>query len=430
MSSYAMNDQDILLLPFRRRVGKYSLKQVEMMNLTANMFVYANTHMRHHIWRLLSPEVYASFLDRVFPVTQMLTSLLSVPFSSFTHLICSLYNSFSQYRLSSWFSAISKSEKAAENFALPLDSTGLPADCTSPRKLSIAGQADAEAIDIRKNPPSPVGFDLDGAGAQSVGNLFLLEVEASIVSAMLALTSFIRQITPEPIDSSCILGSNALHYTVGSKVFYLSDRFLDIAQHPSNLLDSYVPVSSVKYTSAPLLTFWSYADLFHNASRNAHQDSGNAADGPCLSTAHLLRCLRVTLSPTTALRLCRTYATTSADNKEEASGKNKTNRRGSLDENGFWNFVTMILCNRYKNLNCQNIAHHAHAPLGRESSMIHQLTEVRRLIRMRGDSSLGSGAMSISRVPALFRQSSRLTSPSSTLSHSGNSSAVAGGGGG
>eukprot|EP01036_Dinobryon_divergens_P028202 gene28202-37106_t len=78
MSSYAMNDQDILLLPFRRRVGKYSLKQVEMMNLTANMFVYANTHMRHHIWRLLSPEVYASFLDRVFPVTQMLTSLLSV----------------------------------------------------------------------------------------------------------------------------------------------------------------------------------------------------------------------------------------------------------------------------------------------------------------------------------------------------------------
>jgi hypothetical protein len=34
----------------------------------------------------------------------------------------------------------------------------------------------------------------------------------------------------------------------------------------------------------------------------------------------------------------------------------------------------------------------------------------------------GSGAMSISRVPALFRQSSRLTSPSS---HSGSSSAVA-----
>eukprot|EP01036_Dinobryon_divergens_P028201 gene28201-37105_t len=263
---------------------------------------------------------------------------------------------------------------------------------------------------------------------ESVGNLFLLEVEASIVSAMLALTSFIRQITPEPIDS------NALHYTVGSKVFYLSDRFLDIAQHPSNLLDSYVPVSSVKYTSAPLLTFWSYADLFHNASRNAHQDS----DGPCLSTAHLLRCLRVTLSPTTALRLCRTYATTSADNKEEASGKNKTNRRGSLDENGLG--LGLGFAGPAQGLNLHllsgqlafliNIAHHAHAPLGRESSMIHQLTEVRRLIRMRGDSSLGSGAMSISRVPALFRQSSRLTSPSSTLSHSGNSSAVAGGGGG
>ena len=63
------------------------------------------------------------------------------------------------------------------------------------------------------------------------------------------------------------------------------DRFLDIAQHPSNLLDSYVPVSSVKYTSAPLLTFWSYADLFHNASRNAHQDSGNAA-GSSLPIPH------------------------------------------------------------------------------------------------------------------------------------------------
>ena len=48
------------------------------------------------------------------------------------------------------------------------------------------------------------------------------------------------------------------------------ERFLDIAQHPSNLLDTYVPVSSVKYTSAPLLAFWSDA-------RNAHHNGGNAA---------------------------------------------------------------------------------------------------------------------------------------------------------
>ena len=46
------------------------------------------------------------------------------------------------------------------------------------------------------------------------------------------------------------------------------DRFLDIAQHPSNLLDTYVPVSSVKYTSAPLLAFWYDA-------RNAQHDVGN-----------------------------------------------------------------------------------------------------------------------------------------------------------
>ena len=39
----------------------------------------------------------------------------------------------------------------------------------------------------------------------------------------------------------------------------------------------------------------------------------------------------------------------------------------------------------------QNIAHHAHAPLGRESSMIHQLNEVRRLLRPQEDSSLGQG---------------------------------------
>ena len=48
------------------------------------------------------------------------------------------------------------------------------------------------------------------------------------------------------------------------------ERFLDIAQHPSNLLDTYVPVSSVKYTSAPLLAFWSDA-------RNAHHDGRNTA---------------------------------------------------------------------------------------------------------------------------------------------------------
>ena len=61
-----------------------------------------------------------------------------------------------------------------ENTFLLVSITGLPADSKSPRKLSIAGQADAEAaaIDIRKNPPSPAGFDLDGAHAHTYVHIF------------------------------------------------------------------------------------------------------------------------------------------------------------------------------------------------------------------------------------------------------------------
>lgn len=59
---------------------------------------------------------------------------------------------------------------------------------------------------------------------QFAGNQFLLEVEASIVSALVALTCFLRQITPEPIDSSFLLSDGTYQYPVGSKVFYLSGK--------------------------------------------------------------------------------------------------------------------------------------------------------------------------------------------------------------
>ena len=67
----------------------------------------------------------------------------------------------------------------------------------------------------------------------------------------------------------CVACDNESSVHGGLVVRTHGDRFLDIAQHPSNLLDAYVPVSSVKYTAAPLLAFWSYTDL------RAHQDGGN-----------------------------------------------------------------------------------------------------------------------------------------------------------
>ena len=67
----------LLLLPFVRTSGnqiKYSFRQLEMIKVTANLFTYANTHI--NIWKLLCPQVHAGFLERIFPVTQSLSSLL------------------------------------------------------------------------------------------------------------------------------------------------------------------------------------------------------------------------------------------------------------------------------------------------------------------------------------------------------------------
>lgn len=100
-----------------------------------------------------------------------------------------------------------------------------------------------------------------------------------MVSSMVALVAFVRQITPDPVDPAIANENEPTLYPVGSTVFYLSvcdngssihsgivvksygDQFIDVAQQPSHLVEHLVPVSSVKYTAAPLFAFRSAAEI-------------------------------------------------------------------------------------------------------------------------------------------------------------------------
>lgn len=66
--------EGLILLPFNLSRSRFTLKQLELVSLTTNMFVYANKHAR--MWRLFCPRVFAGLCERVFAEMQLFTSIL------------------------------------------------------------------------------------------------------------------------------------------------------------------------------------------------------------------------------------------------------------------------------------------------------------------------------------------------------------------
>mmetsp|Transcript_14638 Transcript_14638/g.20071 ORF Transcript_14638/g.20071 Transcript_14638/m.20071 type:complete len:341 (-) Transcript_14638:189-1211(-) len=219
-------------------------------------------------------------------------------------------------------------------------------------------------------------------------------MEASMVSVLVPMVTFLRQITPDPVDINCILATHSVQYPVGCKVFYLSvcdggsqihpgvvvanhgNYYVDIAQEPNLLLDTHVPIAAIRYTAAPLVSFQSLADLARRS-----YDTADRADWS-LSTAHLLSCLHFTMSLSTAQRLC--IPQRSQDNDHvDAAGKHVKGPAGvELGSVGPAQALSLqLLAGQLSWLIVHNISHHAHAPLGREQSMIHQLRDVSQSLR-------------------------------------------------
>ena len=209
---------------------------------------------------------------------------------------------------------------------------------------------------------------------------FLLDIEAHMIAAMTPLSAFLRQITPIPLEVVRFDDYGRPLFPVGNHIFYESEqmngmllegivsRVYDQGERfdvvlVDDMIERNVYASQVKYTSAPIIQYLSLSDLAkhsvedHNivlTSYHGHREVMNS-----LSTAHLLRSLQLATSVLTNSRL-------QSQSLYPQAAQDLSVLAGQLA----WLVVS-------------NIAHHALAPMGHETSMIHQLNDLKRAIRPR-----------------------------------------------
>ena len=142
---------------------------------------------------------------------------------------------------------------------------------------------------------------------------FLLDIEVHILAVIVPIISFIRHVTPIPLEANYNFGKPV--YDVGSTVYYVSDNsnnlekgfvsklnsynYLDVIL-PDNSVEKDVNYNNVKYTSAPLFEFKVVSEL---TKRSLDEDITMNTESCSISTAHLYRSLQLVTSSTTIKRL-------------------------------------------------------------------------------------------------------------------------------
>lgn len=272
--------------------------------------------------------------------------------------------------------------------------------------MKSPGEAVGGAVTPIIKPRKPMGYYSNLHGGSGSGNEaaeglqdamveFLLDVEAHVIAVMAPLTAYVRHITPIPLEVSQFDDRDRPLYPVGQRVFYLSDRAGGVLLEGvvarlhapdrfdvvllDDMVENDVYASQVKFTSAPIVQFQSLSDLAKHSvddtSTIVTLYHGHAEASNALSTAHLLRSLQLATSAVTGSRML-------SQQLYPQAGQDLSVLAGQLA----WLVVS-------------NIAHHALAPMGRETSMIHQLNDLKRAIRPRDSSShsgLGSASGSTS----------------------------------
>lgn len=218
---------------------------------------------------------------------------------------------------------------------------------------------------------------------------FLLDIESHMILAITPLVTYLRQISPTGpyLEVSKYHEKSGLPiFTLGTHIFYIitspedtmctllvegviikiysNEENFDVLLVGSNLIESNIHCSQVCYTSAPLIQFQSLSELSkrevdENMSIIFHHGHIQSYTSIYVSTAHLLRTLQLVTSTIAINRY-----------KESKLLLTIQNNIRLITEQIIWLIVSTI-------------AHHAYAPLGRETSMIHQLNDIKKLIHMK-----------------------------------------------
>lgn len=202
----------------------------------------------------------------------------------------------------------------------------------------------------------------------------LVEIESSLIAALVPVATFLRQITPEAIEYSEYNSYGEPVFKVGMRVFYVNSHTRELFEgnisHISSndqltitllngLIDKGVEPTQIKYTTDPLLGFKAMNDIVKKNLDEVDSVPKEKSNNYLCETGYLHMLLHTLTSTETLKRLSV-----------------KTNVHVLTD--------IKLLAGQMSWLMLSNLAHHALAPLGQETPMILQLVELRKLVRFRG----------------------------------------------
>ena len=279
---------------------------------------------------------------------------------------------------------------------------------------------------------------------------FSRHMEVLLLAALVPIVTCMRQSTPQPMEATHFDELGHAVFMPGSRVFYISAVTGELTEGiiyrmnngsgasggdgasatataeaavlfdvvlPDDRVESQVHPAQVRFTSQPLLLYQSTASLSHHdhlpdpsapapasvswdAARGRRSGSAEdalqaAALASGMSTAHLMKTLQFCTSTTTWMRLLQPAADLAGVVATTTSPIVAGAGEFALDPPGAALIASdlEVLAGQLAWLVVANVAHHALAPLGRETSMYHQLLDLRRLLRCKDPAAASGGLL-------------------------------------